>query len=87
VQAGQRVRVGIAQILSSHAGIRFDGSQRSAANNFARRAASREVKALSPDRSEALVELYWNGALSAAPGIGHVWRTRVKRLFFGQFFD
>jgi len=82
---GQKVKVVLNQL--NHIGIRFDGSQGIAAAVYAPRGASGEVKEVSPDRSEALVELYWSEAPQAAPGTGHVWRIWVKRVFFGQLFD
>jgi hypothetical protein len=87
VHIGRKVSVALQQLPRAHTGIRFDESQGSAAVSSAPRGATGEVKALSPDRSEALVELYWNFAPRAAPGTGHVWRIWVKRVFFGQLFD
>ena len=83
---GQKIKVALAQLPRNHVGIRFDSSQGAAAVS-APKGASGEVKELSPDRSEALIELYWSNTSRAAPGMGHFWRIWVKRVFFGQVFD
>jgi hypothetical protein len=87
MKVGQTVKVAVMQLSSRHPGIRFDDTQGSAALQTAPKGASGQVMALSPDRGEALVELYWTFAPNAAPGSGHVWRIWVKRVFFGQLFD
>ncbi|MBK6356484.1 MAG: hypothetical protein IPF44_07080 [Betaproteobacteria bacterium] len=87
MMVGQKVKVSLPQLPRNHIGIRFDDSQGAAAAVSAPRGASGEVLNLSPDRSEALIELYWSGATRAAPGSGQVWRIWVKRVFFGQLFD
>jgi hypothetical protein len=87
VNVGQRVKVTIAQLPRTHIGIRFDSSQGTAATASAPKVAAGEVKALSADRNEALVELYWSAAPRPAPRSGLLWRIWVKRVFFGHLFE
>ena len=82
---GKKVKVALPKLFSTHQGIRFDSSQGAAAVAFAPRGASGEVKQLSPDKQEALIELYWSEGRGR--GHGHVWRIWVKRVFFGQLFE
>jgi hypothetical protein len=87
MNVGQKVRFALKQLPASHIGIRFDNRQGSAALASAPQGASGEVIELSPDRSEALIDLYWSDSPRTAPGSGHVWRIWVKRVFFGQLFE
>lgn len=83
---GRKAKVSIPVLSHRHIGIRFDHSQ-GAAYVDAPRGASGEVIALSPDRNEEFIELYWCSSPKAAPGAGNTWRIWVKRVFFGQLFD
>jgi hypothetical protein len=83
----KKIKVALPKLPFNHVGIRFDPTQGAAAIQSARKGASGEVKQLSPDKQEILVELYWNDSPRALPGTGHVLRIWVNRDFFGQIFE
>lgn len=84
MKVGSKVKVCANPLLAKHPGIRFDGTQGAAAVS-APKGTSGEVRQLSDDKNECLVELYWNE--TGRPGAGHTWRIWVKRSWFGNLFE